>query len=167
MDLVHLLLWPMLDRISWASSLYDLKWWTDCDSKYLQISVSLFQFGSAELAQLYAGLIRSIAELVNCDQRGVVRCWIFWVISQLFLRFSCFLFRLGFWDGLPSSAPITQAEFGSSILAIFSYVVPDISRVACQMSQLYYLGTFDPLRFVAWAAGCLLPMYCQSTFLPV
>ena len=72
-----------------------------------------------------------------------------------------------FWDGLPSSALITQAELGSSILAKFSYVVPDLSRVACQVFQLYYLGTSNPLRYVARAARCLLPMYCQSTFLPV
>ena len=54
----------MPDRILLVSSLYDLTWWTECGPKYLQISVSLFQFGSAELAQLYAGLIRLIAELI-------------------------------------------------------------------------------------------------------
>ena len=73
-ELVHLLLWPVLDQISWMSSLFDLKWLTDFDCKYLQISVTLFQFGSAELAQLCAGSMRSIAELVSCDQRGVTRC---------------------------------------------------------------------------------------------
>ena len=73
-ELVHLLLWPVLDQISWMSSLFDLKWLTESDCKYLQISVTLFQFGSAELAQLCAGLMRSIADLVNCYQRGVIRC---------------------------------------------------------------------------------------------
>ena len=76
------------------------------------------------------------------------------------LSFTLFVF---FWDGLPSSAPITQAELGSSILAKFSYVVPDLSRVACQVFQLYCLYALDLLRYVA--LGC--QMYCQSTFLPV
>ena len=44
---------------------------------------------------------------------------------------------------------------------------PIYPEFACQMSQSYYLGTFNPLRFVVWAARCLLPMYCQSTYFPV
>ena len=47
------------------TSLGELK----CGPKYLQMSVSLFQFGSAELAQLYAGLIRSIADLIVISAR--------------------------------------------------------------------------------------------------
>ena len=40
--------------------------------KYLYLC---FQFGLAELAQLCAGLMRSIAELVNYYQRGMIfRC---------------------------------------------------------------------------------------------
>ena len=74
MELVHFLLWSVLDQISWMSSLFDLKWLTDCDRNFLQISVTIFQFGSAELAQLCAGSMRSIAELVSCDQREVIRC---------------------------------------------------------------------------------------------
>ena len=52
---------------------------------------------------------------------------------QYFFNLDCQALFVFFWDGLPSSAPITQAELGSSILAKFSYVVPHLSRVACQV----------------------------------
>ena len=88
---------------------------------------------------------------------------------------------------MPSSAPITQAEFGSSILAMFSYVVPDISRVclpdvlvvlsryfqsvevcclSCQMSVANVLSEYllSCLRMLLFLC---ISLYCQSTFLPV
>ena len=45
--------------------------------KYLYLCLSCSQLGLAELAQLCAGLMKAIAELVNYYQRGMIfRCLI-------------------------------------------------------------------------------------------
>ena len=73
-------------------------------------------------------------------------------------RSSCCPFRLGFWDGLPSSAPIIQAEFGSSVLALFSYIVPDVLRVACQMSSVVLSKYLQSV--VVCCLGCQMSFNC-------
>ena len=59
---------------------------------------------------------------------------------------------------MPSSAPITQAEFGSSILAMFPYVVLDVLRVACQMSSVVLSKYLQSV--VVCCLGCQMSFNC-------
>ena len=59
---------------------------------------------------------------------------------------------------MPSSAPIIQAEFGSSVLAMFSYIVPDVLRVACQMSSVVLSKYLQSV--VVCCLGCQMSFNC-------
>ena len=124
---------------------------SDCDKifrlgRIAKLSPNLrFLVGWAEYGWPYSVLIEVIAEfsvvisarwflgavlLLIC---GPIIVFCNFSISLVWIAKLSFTLFVFFWDGLPSSAPITQAELGSSILAKFSYVVPHLSRVACQV----------------------------------
>ena len=82
------------------------------------------------------------------------------ILSNPIIVFTIFLlsFQVRFLGRIAKLSSNIQAEFGSSVLALFSYIVPDVLRVACQMSSVVLSKYLQSV--VVCCLGCQMSFNC-------